>query len=327
MTNFNLGRFITSFVGYTVSNLTGRNATPAKTMQSGATSNANFVQNATPQANFAGGMVAFKGGGLPFLQMQNYQMNNLALLEKSLYFKNAMNFPKEMNEVVTFIQQNLQNSSAELLKSTVETNLLNLNQLAQIFQSNGKEALAKLINDMASASKQGMNDVSQLKDLMKLINASVATAEQNNPAQNVKTLMLLYLPWLPLQAETGYDLEVETSDDKKVASDECLTVLISTEHFGNLKCVIMLGEDNSVLLSVECIKDFPQDELKIALQTEAKHSSLKLEVSFSNIETKKDEEAKTNVKILMPNSNNINQYLVLTAHLLVKLVISIDKNC
>ena len=92
--------------------------------------------------------------------------------------------------------------------------MINLNQIAQMIQTNGKDALTKLIMTMTQASKMGINDLSQLKDMAKFINASISVAAENEPTKTMKLLLLLYLPWLPLKEGVDFDLEV--TDRKSV---------------------------------------------------------------------------------------------------------------
>ena len=112
----------------------------------------------------------------------------------------------------TQIQTIVQGQMASQLQASIKnltlspTGMINLAQISEMLQVNGKEALTKLITVMTQASKQGISDLSQIKEMAKLVNASVATAAQNNPAQTLKVLMLLYLPWLPLDEGVGFDL-------------------------------------------------------------------------------------------------------------------------
>lgn len=322
--NFNWGKFLTNFAGYAVSNFTGGVKTAAKAVKNAAqTGSFNEKMNTISQSQILINTTILKT--LP--QTQSYQMNNLAYLEKSLYFKNVLNLPKDMNEITKYIQTAFQNQSGEVLqKNLANVDLINLSQFAQLFQLNGKEAVAKLISAMASASQQGITDVSQLKEMMKLINASVSTASQNDSAQSLKLLMLMYLPWLPLKAETDYELEVSTSENKSEASESSVTVLITTKNFGNLKAFIMCEKANNVMISINCSKIFPKDDLKKLLENDAKKNSIQSEISFSATDSQPNEQGELKAQILMSNSNQVNQFLIIMANSLVKNTIEIDKN-
>ena len=117
--------------------------------------------------------------------------------------------------------------SANFAKSTD-----NIADIASLIQANGKDAITKLILAMTSASKSGVNDLSQLKDTAKLINASIALASTDNPAQTLKTLMLLYLPWLPLHEGAGFELEIETAAGGENDDESLLIITITTVNYG-----------------------------------------------------------------------------------------------
>lgn len=113
---------------------------------------------------------------------------------------------------------------------------------------------------MANSAKLGITDLSQLKETAKLINASVAAASQNDSAQTMKLLMLLYLPWLPLQEGVGFDLDIENSNTDD-GSESILIITITTLNYGNVIATLILENSNSVHVNIECVKEFPKDEL------------------------------------------------------------------
>lgn len=205
------------------------------------------------------------------------------------------------------------------------TGMINLADISAMIQSNGKDAIAKLITTMANSAKLGIQDLSQLKETAKLINASVAAASQNDSAQTMKLLMLLYLPWLPLQEGVGFDLEIETgagSDE----SDSILIITITTINYGNVRATLMLETSNSVHVNIECIKEFPKDELLLRIEADEKHYSMESVVAFeTSLQKANIQQEKPQAKINMSNTNEINPYLLLMAHTIIRHVIEIDK--
>ncbi len=219
----------------------------------------------------------------------------------------------------------LQSSLKNLTLSS--TGLINLSQIAAMIQANGKEAIAKLITTMANSAKLGISDLSQLKEVAKLINASVAAASQNDSAQTMKLLMLLYLPWLPLQEGVGFDLDIE-SGEQKDGSDSILVITITTVNFANVTATLILESSNSVHVNIECIKEFPKEELERRIEGDEKHYSmssvLSFETSSKGVADVKQE--KPQAKINMSDTNEINPYMLLMAHTIIRHVIEIDKN-
>lgn len=230
------------------------------------------------------------------------------------------------NQIQTLIQTQLASQLQSAIKNlTLSPNgMIDLSQIAQMLQANGKEALTKLITAMTAASKQGINDLTQIKEMARLINASMAAAAQNEPAQTLKVLMLLYLPWLPLEDGVGFDLEIETTENCE-ESDSILTITISTINYGVVTATLILETSNSVHVSIECSKEFPKDELLMRIQGEEKHYSMNSVITFSDKEAKSEEQAKK-AKINMSQTTEINPFMLLMAHTVIRHTIEIDNN-
>ncbi len=200
---------------------------------------------------------------------------------------------------------------------------LSMSALSEMLQMNGKDAIAKLILTMANASQQGVKDLSQLKDTAKLINASVAVASQDNPAQTLKTLLLLYLPWLPLQEGTDFEVEIQSNpegDDK----DSILVITITTVNFGKVIATLILETSNSVHVHIECSEKFPKDELMNRIQSEEKHYSMQSVLTFDKLEAKSEDTSRTKASVTMSSMEEINPYMLLMSHSIIRNTIIID---
>ena len=229
-----------------------------------------------------------------------------------------------MSEIVnkqmsTQLQASLKN--LEILSN----GMINLSQIAQMIQTNGKEALTKLIMTMTQASKMGINDLSQLKEMAKLINASISVASENNPTKTMKLLLLLYLPWLPLKEGVDFDLEV-TQKEESSESDSILTVTITTINFGAVVATLYLETSNSVQVAIQCSENFPKEELDNRLDKDKKHYSVDTLTSYEVKKEFKPSGDKATASVNMGQTTEINPYLLLTAHSIIKHVIDIDNN-
>ncbi len=204
--------------------------------------------------------------------------------------------------------------------------LINLSEIAALIQTNGKDAIAKLIATMANSAKLGITDLTQLKETAKLINASIAAASQNDSAQTMKLLLLLYLPWLPLQEGTGFDLEIE-ANEKGNESDSILIITITTINYGQVTATLILESSNSVHVNIECTKEFPKNELMQRIEGDEKHYSMQSVISFETTKSSNPQKSqeKPEAKINMSNTNEINPYLLLMAHTIIRHVIELDK--
>ena len=361
MADLNLGHLISKFVNYQA--LNAQKNTSAKPV--GQTS-------FTPAPSSSAAQTAKSSLPAP-------QMGVMAAADQSVYVKEMMNLPKNLNELIYILQKNitlaqfnqrfssqfalqrnslsqtqaqilaqlqglslteaqnmlltgnkavlaqLQNSIKNLAISS--NGLINLSQIAAMIQTNGKDAVAKLITAMANSAKLGITDLSQMKDTAKLINASVAAASQNDSAQTMKLLMLLYLPWLPLQEGVGFDLDIEAGA-KDDGSDSILIITITTLNFGNVIATLILESSNSVHVNIECAEEFPKEELTRRIEGDEKHYSMSSVLSFetSAQTTVNEKQEKPQAKINMSDTNEINPYMLLMAHTIIRHVIEIDKN-
>ena len=359
MADINLGNIISKFVNYQA--LNSPKKAPQQTQFATTSQPAPQAPSQTPSTQ------------------TTPQMAEMAGADQSVYVKDMMKLPKNMNEFVYMLQRNitlnqlnqqfanqinmqrnaLSQTQAQILAqlqglslteaqnmiltgnktliSQLQTQLrnlpitssgmINLLDVSAMIQANGKDAIAKLITTMANSAKLGIQDVSQLKETAKLINASVAAASQKDSAQTMKLLMLLYLPWLPLQEGVGFDIEIEKGTSGE-DSDSILVITITTLNYGNVVATLILENSNSVHVNIECVKEFPKDELLLRIEGDEKHYSMESVVSFetSSQTTVNNAQEKPQAKINMSDTNEINPYLLLMAHTIIRHVIEIDKN-
>ena len=203
--------------------------------------------------------------------------------------------------------------------------MINLSQIAQMIQTNGKDALTKIIMTMTEASKMGIQDLSQLKEMAKLINASIAVAAENEPTKTMKILLMLYLPWLPLKEGVDFDLEV-TQKEKSSESESILTVTITTINYGTVVATLYLETSNSVQVAIQCAEEFPREELDLRLDKDKKHYSVDTLTSYEVKKDFKPNSDKAKASVNMSQTTEINPYLLLTSHSIIKHVIDIDNN-
>ena len=230
------------------------------------------------------------------------------------------------NQIQAFVQNQMAAQLPLPIKNLplTESGMISLTQISEMIQVNGKEALTKLIVSMTEASKQGIKDLSQIKDMAKLINASVATAAKNDSAQTMKLLMLFYLPWLPLEDGVGFDLDIETQEGGE-ESDSILTITISTINYGVVQATLILETSNSVHVDIECSNEFPKEELMLRINGDEKHYSMQSVVTFRE-KVAKSEENVAKAKINMSQTTEINPFMLLMAHTIIRHVIEIDNN-
>lgn len=303
----------------------------------------------------------------------NMQLNTLQSMDRAVYAKEVMGFPRNVNEFIYMLQRGMSYSQfnqmyanqlaaqrntlsqlqaqilAQLQGLTTSTTkeminvqlatqmqsslknldiltggMINLNQLSALLQQNGKEAITKLIMSMTEASKSGITDLSQMKEMAKLINASISVAAENNPQKTLKLLLMLYLPWLPLEDGVGFDLELQQKSDSEDESDSILVITVTTINYGTVKATLFLESSNSVQVGIECSEKFPKTELQLRIDKEQKFYSMDSNVSFKTKDNDENKQQKQSANINMSQTNEINPYLLLMAHTLIKHIIDID---
>jgi len=202
--------------------------------------------------------------------------------------------------------------------------MVSLPDISKLILQNSKQAIAGLIISMASASKQGMSN-EQIQETLSIINSCVAMAESNNPAQTLKSLMMLYLPWLPLNDGVGFDLEITPDNTEGDPNDSKLTVLIQTKNFGNLKGVFTLTTSNSVDVLIVCSDIFPKKLLQKSLLEESTSHAMNTNIDIEEVSPKKEELNEVHeTKVNLSATNEMNPYLLLMAHAFIRHTILID---
>lgn len=225
--------------------------------------------------------------------------------------------------------QNIQTQIASSQKDAVMlffSGMIQMPAISEMILKNSKQAVANLIIAMASASKGGMSN-EQITETLSIINSCVSMASSDNPTQTLKSLMLLYLPWLPLNEGVGFDLEVETPDGENESNDSKLTVLIQTRNYGNVKGVFTLTTSNSVDIYILCSEDFPKKTLQKSLMEESSAHAMNTTIDVEAVEPiKKETFEKPEAKVNLSATNEMNPYLLLMAHAFIRNTIFIDSN-
>jgi hypothetical protein len=372
MASMDIKRFLNNFNSYSQQTFTARGTFNASSqIQSQAT-----TTTAQTTQNLASEVAQNTAQNIATSTSQNLQLNTLQSMDRAVYAKEVLSFPRNLNEFIYMIQRGMTQSQfnqlyanqlasqrntlsqlqAQILaqlqglntstmkemvniqlasqsQSTLKTlqilsgGMIDLGQISALLQANGKDALTKLIMSMTEVSKSGISDLTQMKEMAKLINACISIASENNPQKTLKLLLMLYLPWLPLEDGVGFDLEVSTEEEEKEESDSILIVTITTINYGNVKATLILESSNSVQVSIECLSEFPKTELSLRLNKEQKSYSMNSVISYNTDKSQKQEqEHPQKTAVNMSKTTEINPYLLLMAHALIKNVIEIDNN-
>ena len=263
------------------------------------------------------------GGTLGLGNINQEMLKNQKML--SSLFDETIPLPTEAQTVIA----NTQAASQKVQQDTVAlmfSGMISMPEISKLILQNGKQAVATLIIAMASASKQGLSN-EQIQETLSIINSCISMAESNNPAQSLKSLMMLYLPWLPLNEGIGFDLEITPQDGETDSNDSKLTVLIQTRNFGNLKGVFTLTTSNSVDVLIFCSENFPKKILQKSLIDESSAHAMNTNIDVEEVQPKTEETNETReTKVNLSATNEMNPYLLLIAHAFIRNTILIDNN-
>jgi len=248
-------------------------------------------------------------------------MTQLENTERAVLVKELLNLPQTLQELVATLQTNKNANQLQNLKN------LDVTQLMQLMQTNGKEALSKIMQLSGMLNKMGSIDNKQLQELQFIVNACMPNATTTN-TQFMKNIILLYLPWLPIGENNNFDIEFSSSENQDGGdeSDDTITILIQTENYGNVKVLLVLEATNKINVIVNCAKVFPKELLLEKLKDSSQEFKLETNVAVNENETIQKSEFDKSQKVHMSGASVLNPYVLLMAHAVIRHTIEIDKS-
>jgi len=225
-------------------------------------------------------------------------------------------------------QQEIAQLAAKEVSAKVMPSKVNLSVLNSQIQIHSRQALNNLVLEMSTATRQGITDTKPIQDTISLINASISASSQDDTALAIKNLMLLYLPWLPLEEGVGFKLDVETKKaEPSNDEDTSISIMVTTKNYGNISADINLITTNSVDIFITCDKTFPKEELLKRLRSDSKEHSMTASIGVEEV-SQKDVLAPEvqKAKVNLSNVTTINPYLLLMSHSFIRHAIEIDIN-
>ena len=194
MQNFSaLGNFINSFLQHQANRAAANIVVGANT----ASKSLNPTPN-TPQTSIKQPVITKQ---IPTTNTQ-IELAKMESTERAILVKELLNLPKDLKSLLATVQNN-QNSKQAILSQNLQN--INVEQLMKMMETNGKEALSKIMQMTGMLSKQGNIDTKQLQELQFVVNACIPNANMSN-TQFMKNLILLYLPWLPIGENNNFDI-------------------------------------------------------------------------------------------------------------------------
>lgn len=266
------------------------------------------------------------------------KLTTIEVDKKAQYIRSLLNLPESFEDFTKEItsldfSKNLQNQPAleNVFQKLFQAGKIDLLSLSMLLRENSKEAMQKLMMIIANVSKYGANDISGLKEMMNLFNSQTAFASEN---QALKTLILLYLPWLPLsqRSENGLDFTIDIFDkiqgpdpDSKENTEE-VKILIETKNFSNVTVTLNMNPIGQIDIDVIAGNDFPHKKVMELIKEKTSINNVKANISSgASKQINADEKinySSDNVKIT--SSGQISPKMMLMAQCLIKIIIEVD---
>ena len=230
------------------------------------------------------------------------------------------NFEQLLTQLSTMPKAETQQTALMLLASS-----LNTSQLASMLQTNSKEAMTNLYKMLAQFNQLGLSikdeQTSELSKLISLVSTSAAS-----DVQTLRTTMLMYLPWLPLTDPNAFKLEIASAgSDGGVGADDFITLLISTENYGNIQAIIYKTEQDGIKIQLTTSQTFPQKDFVELMKEESKKHNININLLLDiNEAFNKKKEEKSETQVFMNTSPGINPFLLLISNTVIKHIHTID---
>lgn len=238
--------------------------------------------------------------------------------------KDLMNFSKNFEQLISQLTTNTSQINNKTALMLLASNM-NFGQLSSLLQNNSKEAVSNLYQMLAQYNQLGVSiKDEQLNIITKML--SFVAASSSSDVQSLKTTMLMYLPWLPLTDPDAFKLEItEKNSQSSLDSDDSITILMSTENYGNIKADIYKTSEDGIKINFVSSLLFPNEKLNILMKEESKKYSININITFEKKESfnkQKNEESKT--QVTMNTSPGVNPFLLIISNTVIKNIHNID---
>ena len=313
MSNINWSQFLNNFTN-TFNGINNTNNVPKTPLNQNSMPQ---MQQNLPQNNILPHYIAqFQQTTTQLASLNQQQITNMV--------KDLLNFAKNFDSFLSQLTVNSQNINRQTVLLMLAATI-NLGQLSSLLKTNSKEAMTNIYQMLAQYNQIGVTiKDEQLSQITKLI--SFVAASSLSDTQSLKTTMLMYLPWLPLTDPDVFKLEIDSENEAGGKnSDDSITILISTENYGNIKADVYKTQQDGIRIEFTSSETFPQKEFKVLMQEESIKYSININFLFSVKELfNKDKNEKTKTQVCMNTSPGVNPFLLLISNAVIKKVHIID---
>lgn len=243
------------------------------------------------------------------------KMDNETILK---YLQNLMKLPNSIDKFVNQMSEKVANPKLALI---LAENMISVKMLSEFLNQNSADAISKLMQTISQTLKSGASDVSQLKEILSILNAIQSSTNINS--NTLKELLLLYIPLNVPVFDKNVVSAIDDEEEKEAIKNSKLSILFETINFSNLLVSINEVENNFFLDVFVCSKFLKEEFIRIvqALSKEANISSI---IDFKNKQDIETRNIIQNFKIL--SDGFISPNALILAHIAIKAIFKIDSN-
>lgn len=242
------------------------------------------------------------------------KMDNEVLLK---YLQNLLNLPNSIDKFVSDL--NSKNNNSQILQILIQ-NLISTKALSEFLNQNSTQAIEKLLQTISASLKSGINDVSQLKEVLAIL-TNIQTNSNIN-SNTLKELILLYIPLNQQIFETQGKFQ-EEEELKEEIKNAKLSILFETKTYSNILCCLNETEGN-ILADIYTIDSFDKIEFERIIKALSKEAGINSLIEFKDKKTTISKNDKQNFKII--SDGFISPNLLIFAHMVTKTILKIDEN-
>ena len=259
-----------------------------------------------------------------YISQLSQTVNELAMLNQQQMtnmIRDLLQFPRNFEQLLTQLAVNPGEINQKIAVLLLASNM-NITQLSALLKNSSKTAMTNLYQMLAQFNITGMSlKDEQIGQLTKLI--SFIAASSSSDVQTLRTTMLMYLPWLPINAASDFNASYENSDEKKASSDEdSIFIYITTKNYGIVK-IFLYKENDGYDMDVNCSEDFPKEKFNESVKADTKFV-LKNPPTYTVRKNTDDEQKKSETDVSFSKNSKVTPQLLIIIHAIIKLVADID---
>ena len=243
------------------------------------------------------------------------KMDNETVLK---YLQNLLKLP---NSIEKFVNQLGNKNIDPKITSILVENMISTKALSEFLNQNSTEAISKLMQTISTSLKSGVNDVTQLKEILNILGAIQTSTTINT--NTLKELLLLYIPLNAPVFDKNMDNKITDVNEKELIKNSKLSILFETVNFSNLLCCLN-ESDNNLLIDIYATNIFPKNDFEKIIVSLSKEIFLTPLLEFKIKNQNEQKNNSQNFKILSDNFISSNSLIM--SHLIIKTIFKLDND-